>query len=220
MAKLVFILAGALVVMAHSFSLDVDSTNSELQKDLDEFLDLIPQKQIQRLAIQYFIVDKEFHELLRFVQGDDLKEFWSEILERPMTRDFVEFAQMNGLDLVDMINSVAKILGLPPYPRTVKDPLSQIIEALDADKISGGISGFFKDVEKMLPKEKLKRLFEEKCEKNPIFKKLFGILDFDRIERFMKTSEAAMKVMKFFEEFCVDVEYYFDMIREGLKVPN
>lgn len=213
MAQLGFILLATLLASTQSINLDVDASNSKLQRDLDEFLQLIPSQQVQRLAVQYFIMDKEFRELLKFIKTNDFKDFWSLIFSQSMSRDFIDFAQSHGVDLIDRINSIANMLGLPPYP------VVYLGNEMDVDKLTGGISGFFKDVEKLLPKEKLKKLFEQKCTENPEFKKLFGILDFDRIEKFMKASEVAMKVMKFFEKFGVDTKYYYEVIRKGLKIP-
>lgn len=193
---------------------------SQLQKDLEEFLELIPTKKIQILAIQYFIKDKEFRGLLTFAKGADFKEFWVDIFSKQTTQTFVDFGQKNGADLVGIINSIADALDVPRYPSTFDGAFVSFIEGSDVDKISGGIKGFFKDMEKLLPKEKLKKLFDEKCGSNPVFKQWFGLLDFDRLERYFKTSQVAVKVLKFFEKYYVDLKHYFDLLKKGLSIPK
>lgn len=219
MHTLSLIIISTLLLWSQAITLDVTESNSVLQRDLDEILELIPKKQIQRLAIQYFITDKEFRGLLKFVQSDDFKQFWTDIFSQPMTKEFINFTQQNGVNLVDRINSIAKALGLPPYSGMFTSHPDQIGKSLEMGKISGGIKGFFEDLEKLIPKKDVKNLFDQKCKENPNFKKLFQILDFDRIETFFKTSKAAVKIMEFFKKFGVDMRYYFDLIRKGLKIP-
>lgn len=198
---------------------DENTEDSKLKQDIQQLLNLIPQKKIEKLSIEYFIFDKEFRKFVKYVRSTDFKDFWNELLSQPMTRDFVDYAHANGVNVIAKINEIAELLGLPRYPGSFKDKPNLTITKISAPN-TRGLNGFFSEVEQLLPKEALRALFVQKCDENPTFKNWFEILDFDQIQKIMESSKAALKVKQSFEEYGVDVNYYLELIRKGLAVPN
>jgi hypothetical protein len=71
---------------------------SELQKDFDEILMLIPDKKIKTTILKYVIFDKEVFDLLVFLRGPECQKAWTEYFELKTVKKLLDYLELEGVD--------------------------------------------------------------------------------------------------------------------------
>ncbi|KAJ4440685.1 hypothetical protein ANN_08833 [Periplaneta americana] len=137
-----------------------------LQDDLNDFLALIPTDEILAIAMDYLANDAEVQELVAYLQSDDFHKIITTIEALPEFANFYNFLKEHGLDVVDYINEIHSIIGLPPFVPPSRRHARRGV----------GINGLIDDVIAILPVDELKALFQEKLETSPDFKALYDAI--------------------------------------------
>ncbi|XP_078042709.1 protein G12-like [Augochlora pura] len=148
--------------------------SGELAKDLQDFLDLIPQKAAVKLVRAYLAEDKEFQAAMEVLRSKELYQLVIAIEAAPEVVELVSFMQEAGLDAYYLLNKLNEILA------------SNRAHAMDFSdvQISGGLVGFAKDFGSLISYEEGQALLDEKVAAGGIFKQYFNICLSDRFVKF------------------------------------
>jgi Insect allergen related repeat, nitrile-specifier detoxification len=92
-----------------------------LQSDLMEFIDLIPQEDINQLTKHYYINDPEIRSTYNFLASIDFKIIRAKIFQLPEVRELMEYFGNCGLNVMEIMDRLSVIMQPP--------------------KVSGGVSG-------------------------------------------------------------------------------
>lgn len=78
----------------------------------------------------------------------------------------------------------------------------------------GGLAGYLKEVEAMLPLMPLKTKYDEKFESNSLFDEFFTLLQFDKISAYFGHSPGLDFVTLLQQKYQVDWHVYFNKARD------
>lgn len=104
-----------------------DTKNSgkfDLQQDIDDFLDLIPKVEIQNLTRRYYFGDNEVRFAYEYCQSEEFLALREKILNLVEVKDFLKYLNESGLNLVELVNKLATIVGPPREPLYTSDEAS------------------------------------------------------------------------------------------------
>ncbi|XP_051166231.1 uncharacterized protein LOC127284686 isoform X2 [Leptopilina boulardi] len=217
---LVLFLATAGTLRVHSVPIDNESSSSllssGLEKDLKDFLALVPVQEIQEIVLEYLSNDADFQETLEYLVS---KEFTSLVLEIEAMQDvkvFLKYLHDSGLDVYNLLNQLHDFLGLEHYV-----PITQQIER----KITGGLPGLIKDIEAILPLEKIEALYQEKLKSSKEFADLIKHIKSSEFQNTVNTVFKNPKVQDLINKAKakgVDVKAILDLVTKilGIKFPG
>ncbi|XP_053970636.1 uncharacterized protein LOC128872209 [Hylaeus volcanicus] len=132
----------------------IPSTGSALlAKEFQDFLGLVPQDRVMAILRAYAAQDKQFQTVMKLVDSQETKLYIQEVEAYAPMRDLLAYTQRDGLDIYLMVNRLNAALKLKPFV-----PLASL-------KITGGLRGLYKDIEAVLPVQKMKDLFDYKMKK-------------------------------------------------------
>lgn len=195
-----------LAVVAFAVSSYAVPTEYSLKTDIQDIRRLIPENEVRALALDYLVNDKEFPELVVYLKGNDFQQFWNDVLAQRHIQEIVDYCEKHNVDAIEVLNLIASILGLPAYP-------SNSIAGFESRR-TGGIAGYFKDVEALMPHEEIRRTFQQKYKTSTEFRGLMDLLDLTRFETFMKITPSAQKFVIFMQQHNVDTTHYMQLLRE------
>ncbi|XP_046836337.1 uncharacterized protein LOC124431954 [Vespa crabro] len=137
--------------------------NSELKKDLQEFVNLVPVDKIKKLVLQYVAEDAEVQKGVAYAHSTEFKSLVQEVDAMPEYINLLNYIYRAGVDIYYYVNLIHKWLDLPE----LKPPKDFSEYAL-----TGGYKGLVEDVKKLIPKDQIKALYRQKLETSPAFKEL------------------------------------------------
>uniref|UniRef100_A0A1L8DR13 Putative microvillar protein with insect allergen related repeat n=1 Tax=Nyssomyia neivai TaxID=330878 RepID=A0A1L8DR13_9DIPT len=150
-----------------------------LQEDLQEFADLIPQKEIIGVVLTYIVTDKEVQNIFNYVQTQEFKNLYGAAIRTDAVRELVELLESYGLQVRQAVNQISSLLMLPPLPGRI-----------GLSKASpGGVNGLVDAVLCLLPREELIELYLRKLIESPEIRQLKDNLSSQQ------TINAAIKVV-------------------------
>lgn len=135
--------------------------SEQLQKDLADFIELLPAEQLIDIAIDYVFNDREVQKAAAYVKSAEFKEIAIPAMQNREFRSFVGYLDDSGLPVSSNINKVNKLLGLP---EVVPSALRRSTRA------GGGVRGMLDAMEAILPVDEINALFEEKKQTSDAFK--------------------------------------------------
>ncbi|XP_058805216.1 uncharacterized protein LOC131672179 [Phymastichus coffea] len=186
-----------------------------LKDDLDDFLALIPVKEIKDLFYEYLSNDEDFREALDYIQSDEFKGLVMEVEGSQEVKGFLEFLVASGLDAYNFVNKLNDFLGI--------DHITPIY-LIKNRKITGGLPGFIEDVKALLPLDKIESLYNEKLQTSEDFKNLITRLksqEFQGLVNKFMVNPALQNLMKKAEAKGVNVQAILDFLTAllGIKFP-
>ncbi|XP_035728680.1 uncharacterized protein LOC118444480 [Vespa mandarinia] len=137
--------------------------NSELKKDLQEFVDLVPVKEIKKLLLEYTTTDAEVMRGAAYAQSEEFKSMVRKVNAMPEYIDLLNYIYRAGVDIYYYVNRILRHIGVDE----LKPPKS-----FSEYAITGGFKGLVEDVKKLIPKDKIKALYNQKLQTSPAFKEL------------------------------------------------
>nr|AAV84219.1 unknown [Culicoides sonorensis] len=186
--------------------------SANLQNDFEDLAKLVPGKEIAAVAEDYLKHDREFLKLALYFKSKDFKNLWVDVFAEEYVHELVDYCEDHGVAAVESINYLADLLGLPHYPSLIKMNLRMI-----ESRRTGGIAGFFKDVDALVPYTELKKAMDAKYVESADFKGFMDLVDVDRFDAFMKTNKNAQKFVKFLKDNKVDVNTYWNHLKDLFK---
>ncbi|XP_043482077.1 uncharacterized protein LOC122511091 isoform X2 [Leptopilina heterotoma] len=194
------------------------SVTMGLKQDLEEFLALVPRKQIEDLVMEYLASDADFQEAVEYVMSNDFKKLILEIENIKDVKMFIKYLNDAGLDVYSLLNQVHDFLGL--------DHMVPVSEFFDYGfKITGGLPGLIADVKAILPEEKIQALYKRKLETSAEFAnviKKLGSPEFQKVVDTVWGNPTLQELIKRAKAKGVDVKAILELITEilGIKFPS
>jgi len=140
----------------------------ELANEIQDFLNLMPDDQILAITLQYLAEDAEFQKMVKYLKSAEFRELVKDVEAVPEIKTLVDYIYRAGVDIYYLINKLNELVGLPPVPSPRNFGIGE--------QISGGINGYIKDIESILPTEEIKTLYGKKLQNSEVFRKFIAEL--------------------------------------------
>jgi len=188
----------------------------ELHKDIQEFLDLVPVERVIDITLQYYTQDREFQNLITYLQSPAFKELVRDVQALHEIKVFMDYVHHAGIDIYKIVNMINSALGLPPLT-----PPSNII----GTQITGGLRGYVDDILAALPMAQLQALYDKKLQTSPAFRDFIRQLESDNFQRIVNQVYAHPKVQEILahaRNAGIDLIAIKDLLEAlwGIKIPG
>jgi len=206
------------IVAAASAKIEIPNFGrGELHKDIQEFLNLLPQEKILAITLQYYAEDKEFQNMLKYFQSQGFKDLVVDVEALPEIKVLMDYIHNAGIDIYKIVNLLNKALGLP----SLTPPSTFVI----GTQITGGIKGYVHDIMAILPKQKLQELYEQKLKSSKAFKKFIEQLEsknFQEIVNKVYVHPKFQELLQHAKKVNIDLIVIKDLLKIlwGISVPS
>lgn len=199
-----------LVVVAIAGSANVNArsriqSSDELDDIINEFLALLPTEKMKEILSDYVQHDHEFQAFLDHLFSEEFQTLYNEVEKLQDVKDFYKYLAETGLNIYGFINKLHEIFGLDPLP---VDPTRKF-------HATGGVVGFLRDIEALLPRESINALYAREYSTSPAFKDLVDRLStsyfsqtFDKLRKNPKYCQ----IIGFLEDSGLDVNRFKDLL--------
>jgi hypothetical protein len=140
----------------------------ELAKEIQDFLNLMPDDQIMAITLQYLSEDTEFQNMIKYLSSAEFKELVRDVEALPEIKTLMDYVHHAGIDIYYLVNKLNELIGLPPLTAPSNFGIGE--------QITGGIKGYIKDIESIIPTEDIKALYKKKLETSVVFRKFIAEL--------------------------------------------
>ncbi|XP_043500777.1 uncharacterized protein LOC122523189 [Polistes fuscatus] len=221
--KFVVVLAALLVVGVSSNPIyGNDWEFNALDKDIYDFLKLMPLNEILKLTVRYRN-DPEIQRTLRWVSGDEFHTLLANVEKLQEFKDLVLFIQEAGYNEIREIKIYHILTGMPDFvpPHRYEDELPQ-------DYQSGGFAKYLSDLIDIIPKGEIEKLHNKKSVDSPAFIKFHEAIhsaEYKQLknalqhtpeyERLLATTKAHGLDIQAFENFKYEL---LGFLRKGMKL--
>lgn len=187
----------------------------ELAKELQDFLDILPQQKIAEITLQYYVQDAEFQAMVQYFKSDGFKQLVQEIRAMPEYKALMEYIYNAGIDVNKLREIVDKWLGI-----------SQANFAIDK-QITGGIRGYVDDIRAAIRpvKDQLINLYKQKMQTSKVFQDFINQLKSPNFQELVNKVHALPKfqeLLKHAENHNIDLKLVRDMLKAiiGIDFPS
>lgn len=157
---------------------------SPLAKDLQDFVDLIPQDKITQIAVRYYIFDSEVKEVVAYLKDKEFTSVWNQVFAYEDTKRLIAYLEANDVPAKKHINEVGLFFGLPDVQRGLRFN--------KASEVKGkGFKNMVDEILLLIPQQKIGDLFNEKMDNSAAFQDLYKKIsgaDFEKIDSFIRVS--------------------------------
>lgn len=106
--------------------LTTPNTNN-LNGDIEEFIQLLPDDQIKRKILEYYRDDGQVRNICNYLMGDEFDKLKQRTLKSNEIKEFLIFFNHHGLDLNRIIEKLQKVFSLPRhYALTSLEPFGEL----------------------------------------------------------------------------------------------
>lgn len=209
----------ALVVTVSGRGIEIPNFGrGELYKDIQEFLDLLPQEKIFSIVLEYISEDTEVQNMMVFVQSDEFKQLVADVEAMPEIKDLMDYIHNAGIDIYQIVNMLNDYLELGHL--TPPDLTRRVHK-----QISGGLRGLVDDIRAILPVDELNDLYEEKLQNSPAFADFIDQLKSDNFQQIVNkvyVHPTFQELLNRAKEAGLDLEVIKDLLKVlwGLDVPS
>ncbi|EZA60607.1 hypothetical protein DMN91_000497 [Ooceraea biroi] len=213
-----FALALLAIVATASAKIEIPNFGrGELYKDIQDFLDLMPQEEILAITLQYYGEDKEFQTMIQYFQSKEFKNLVAEVEALPEIKILMNYIHDAGIDIYKIVNLLNDALGLPPLT-----PPSTLVLGT---QITGGIKGYVKDILAILPSKELNDLYEKKLKTSEAFRSFIKQLEsknFQEIVNKVYVNPKFQALLKHAKDAGIDLIVLKDLLKIlwGITVPG
>ncbi|XP_059615415.1 uncharacterized protein LOC132260981 [Phlebotomus argentipes] len=179
----------------------------DLRQDIDDFLDLIPKEEVKNLTRRYYFGDQEVRFAYEYCQSEEFLALREKILNLPEVTDFLKYLNESELNLVELVNKLARIVG-PPQDALDTEEVSLEDRSLESATHLGGVSGFVDAIVALLPQDQILSLFFLKLETSSAFSNLIeriGSSEFERVLDFVENSRELKSLLATLHQHGIDV---------------
>lgn len=206
-----------LALLASSIAVEIDENfeKSELAKDLQEFVNLMPFDEIVEITVDYLSEDKQFEEVLLYLKSEKFKLFVIDIESLPEVQLFMNYLQKKGVHIYELVNKLNDLLNIDHIKP------SQYVAKITG----GGVKGYLKDVLAIIPYSQLQNLYFKKLMTSKAFINFVAWLEsdnFKEIVNFVYNHNEFQYILKKLKEADVDYSTIKKVFRVflGIKFPE
>ncbi|XP_015182073.1 PREDICTED: uncharacterized protein LOC107069346 [Polistes dominula] len=167
------VLFAAVLVIGVSSNQDIFDNSwefNELDKDIYDFIKLMPVNEILKLSVKYRN-DPEIQRTLRWVSGGEFHTLLANVEKLQEFKDLVLFIQEAGYNEIREIQIYHALTGMPDFvpPHRYEDELPQ-------GYANGGFAKYLEDLIDLIPKGEIERLHNKKSVDSPAFIKFHNAI--------------------------------------------
>ncbi|XP_011168437.1 uncharacterized protein LOC105201869 [Solenopsis invicta] len=202
---------------AHQFP---DFGNGPLHEDIQDILDLIPTKAINKIFLSYVKEDSEVRDAFNYIRTSTvIKDIAIDLEAIPELINLMNYMQTKGVDIYSLVNEVNKALGIDKLVPPSSYSYSAVMQK------TGGLAGLFEDIKKVIPFFKFIRIYVNKMKTSPAFADWVNQLKSDNFQQFVnKTyqSNSFLIIVNGLRSKGVNTQMVADImyIVLGINVPN
>ncbi|XP_072742876.1 protein G12-like [Anoplolepis gracilipes] len=212
----------ALVAFTNIASANIELPNfgrGKLWRDIQDFIDVLPQEKIIAITLQYYSEDAEFQAMVQYFQSEEFKGLVKDVEALAEIKVLMDYIHNAGIDIYKCVNMLNDILGLDHLtpPNVLNKQISK--------QITGGIRGYVDDILAILPLDLLDSMYKEKLETSPEFKKFVEQLESENFQEIINTvyvHPTVQKLLKHAEAAGIDLLLIKDLLKLlwGIDIPN
>lgn len=146
----------------------------ELYKDIQDFINILPQEEIYVITRTYVLTDAEFQAMVEYFKSEGFKGLVKDVEALHEIKVLMDYIHHAGIDIYKIVNLLNDALGL--------DRLTPPDFAMITKQITGGIRGYVDDIMAILPMDRLNSMYEEKLKNSPEFAKFVEQLQSDNFQ--------------------------------------
>ncbi|XP_012533062.2 uncharacterized protein LOC105834828 [Monomorium pharaonis] len=148
--------------------------HTELEKELMDFIELIPTNKAVEIITKYMNEDKKMQEAIQYLFNTEFHALLREIEALKEHQDVVVYLEKAGLRVIQGIKEFHKVIGMGDY---VPPKILSIFESqIGIQKIGDGMKGMLEDLYNILPVDKIDALYKEKLQNSKVFADFVGKL--------------------------------------------
>ncbi|XP_015602070.1 uncharacterized protein LOC107271023 [Cephus cinctus] len=160
------------------------STKNSLDEDLQDILEFVPLKEVEKIINDYLMYDKQIHETVQFV--DEMKNFVLEDLKRiPGILNFMNYLQSQGLDMENWSRKIKGFWMCKP----------NFVES-NQKMASGGLTTMINRIQKILPKEELHEYLRQKLRYSRSFRNFIILISSDHFVELCESVEKSVGLQR------------------------
>ncbi|RLU27030.1 hypothetical protein DMN91_000829 [Ooceraea biroi] len=202
----------ALVAASTAFKIP-NIGRGELAKELQDFADIIPEEEILGVTLQYLSEDVEFQKMIMYLQSAEFKELVRDVEALREIKTLMDYVHHAGVDIYYLVNILNDFIGLPRLtaPETFRI----------GEQITGGINGYFKDIEALIPVEEIKALYKKKLAESEVFRNFIAQLSSENFQNIVNKVYANQKfqtLLQHAKKAGVDLERIKDLLKKILNI--
>ncbi|XP_043285764.1 uncharacterized protein [Venturia canescens] len=137
---------------------------TDLNKDLQDFVALVPSSKIRKIAVKHFIFDSEFRTAYNYVKSEEFYKLVREVHGIPEYKKLLKALEDLGLDVDALVKSIHDAIGF----KTVSSP--QIAA------YPRSVASFIAEVKAVLPVSRIESLYKEKLANSESFEALVDLI--------------------------------------------
>ncbi|XP_070170221.1 protein G12-like [Polyergus mexicanus] len=188
----------------------------ELYKDIQDFIDVLPQEEIYAITAQYVAEDTEFKAMIQYLKSEEFKGLVKDVEALHEIKVLMDYIHHAGIDIYQIVNLLNAALGL--------DPLTPPDFAMNTKQITGGIRGYIDDIKAVLPMDVLNKMYKNKLETSPEFAKFVEQLQSDNFQEIVNQVYLNPKFQELLEhadKAGVDLQAIKDLLKIlwGIHIP-
>ncbi|KAL6442768.1 hypothetical protein ACFW04_002678 [Cataglyphis niger] len=192
----------------------------ELYKDIQDFLDVLPQEEIFAITVQYFSEDAEFKAMVEYFQSEGFKALVKDCEALPEIKVMMDYIHTAGIDIYRIVNLLNELLGLDPLP-TPLPPTKLMV----TKQIKGGIRGYVDDIMAILPVDLLNSMYEDKLKNSTEFRNFIAQLESENFQEIVNQVYLHPKMQELLDhadKAGIDLLLIKDLLEIlwGIRVPN
>lgn len=196
-----------------------DFGSGPLHEDIQDFLDLVPSKEINKIALDYMEKDPEVKAAFNYIVTTTvIRDLMVDVEAIPEMINLMNYMQKEGVDIYYLVNEVNKALGI----KELVPPSSNSYSALER---TGGLAGLFKDIKKVIPFNKFIRTYVQKMRTSAAFVNFINQLksnNFQRLVNKLYQGKSFQIIVNGLKSKGVNTQIVADVmyIVLGITVPN
>lgn len=187
----------------------------KLAKELQDFLDRLPQQEIASITLQYYAQDAEFQAMIKYFKSDGFKQLVKDCENLPEMKSLMEYMYNAGIDVHKLQDMLHNWLGL-----------TQTNFAIDK-QITGGIRGYVDDIRAALRpvKDEIVALYKDKMQNSEVFRNFMAQLqspDFQQLVNQVYVNPKFQELLKHAANAKIDLKLVKDVLKAiiGLDFPS
>lgn len=92
---------------------------TNLNEDVNDFIELVPKSEIKAKIKEYYLNDMDTQYIFEFMHKNEFQELRRYALDIPDVKDFLQYLNINGININGIVRKVDNRLGISKIRRTI-----------------------------------------------------------------------------------------------------
>ncbi|CRL00145.1 CLUMA_CG013421, isoform A [Clunio marinus] len=186
-----------------------NTSNGNLQEDLNEFLNLVPVDDIRNLTEFFYANDGEMRQSYDYLRDEGFKLVVENISKLSLVKKFITFLNDSGVDFAESKKRIEKIV-------LTSEEAKSIVVNDETEGNMGGMNAFFSEALSLIPQDEVLSLLFVKMEESNSFSSFLEKLnasDYENITDNLKKSQGIQEIYFAFHAHGIDIMEWAKSLR-------